>query len=118
MSNLHFGDLAQNYRCFRKVPYFSRKILLRTLIPKLTKVEREARSLSKNPDFHDFTDFCDFRDFSQFSGQISKNALIREIALGIGRKKWQKRNEAEVAKSRDFACKSANLEKRAGIRLV
>ena len=58
-----------------------------------------------------FLGFLDFCDFSQFSDQISKNAPIWEIALGIGRKKWQKRNGVEGAKSRDFACESANFKK-------
>ena len=136
MTALYFAVLAQNYSCLRIVSYFSGKILLRALIPKLTKVKRGGGSLSKKPRFPRFCrflrfswfswfflvflvfcaflGFLDFCDFSQFSDQISKNAPIWEIALGIGRKKWQKRNVAEVAKSRDSARESANFKKTGG----
>ena len=120
MTTLYFDVLAQNYSCLRIVSYFSGKILLRTLIPKLTKVKRAGGPLSKKPRFPRFyrfswflrfLRFLGFCDFSQFSDPISKNALIWEIALGIGRKKCQKRNGVEGAKSRDFACESANFKK-------
>ena len=139
MTALYFDVMAQNYSCLRIVSYFSGKILLRALIPKLTKVKRVGGPLSKKPRFPrfyrflrfswfswfflvflvfcaflgflGFCDFLDFCDFSQFSDQISKSAPIWEIALGIGRKKWQKRNGVEGAKSRDFACESANSKK-------
>ena len=64
MMTLYFDVLAQNYSCLRIVSYFSGKILLRALIPKLTKVKRGGGPLSKKPRF---PRFCRFLRFSWFS---------------------------------------------------
>ena len=66
MMTLYFDVLAQNYSCLRIVSYFSGKILLRALIPKLTKVKRAGGSLSKKPRFPRFYRFSRFLQFSRF----------------------------------------------------
>ena len=63
MMTLHFDVLAQNYSCSRIVSYFSGKILLRALIPKLTKVKCGDGPLSKKPRFPRFYRFLRFSWF-------------------------------------------------------
>ena len=67
MMTLYFDVLAQNYSCLRIVSYFSGEILLRALIPKLTKVKCGDVPLSKKPRFPRFYRFLRFSWLLRFS---------------------------------------------------
>ena len=71
MMTLYFDVLAQNYSCLRIVSYFSGEILLRALIPKLTKVKCGDGPLSKKPRFPRFYRFLRFSWFTWFFALFS-----------------------------------------------